>query len=899
MDREAYIKDLEMRVASLEAIEKGRVDAQARYDRDEKYRLSMLGHENNRWDFSDNMYLLPTEDWKNDIRLQQSGKNHWLWFDRWGMNPDFIKRFPNKIVNSGFEWFDENKKPLFWDTNGKVTDDSNWEGTVALELAPGQTAKQSTLAEIDRPHVPAGADPEWWENFPTRVSFKHKGARVKAWVERYDTGAPVYIYDNKEEGNINKFKQDVGFIREGYELEWGPIDNWAVFWDDDEFGNYVDRSADTMKYVTFGYASFWFMPEPGMGRVRVCFQNIGEEEGSAFIGPFWEEEKPASEWTIRSGTDRYYPVKTIQGHNEYSNSGIGNWVPTEDGQYLCAWAQDIGDDYSIMLGLSDSEENFFTNDYPVQETILIHNILGVPRPPVHPTWQQPSKAVAPVALHKLEDGKILLFIKDREPRKEWQTERDDWLTEPWGSNIKCYISPSGNGYEIIDEEKVSDFEYLSTVYQNRPGWSLPAHAGTFYGLDQETRWDRGMLNEPFRTFGGALILTACMGFNWREAGLIFRSTDQGETWTRVFGFRTVMYGDLHEGFCRPFQIKDSGTIFAMMQCGSGWKHMFVSQNDGVTWEEQLTENGNRFGHGGLGFLTQVPRFENFHSSFWYDEENDLLYMHSAGTYGGCGLYYLENPTTNRIMSFAYHRWKEHDLDDPESWKERSQWEFMMYTHSNALGYTRLYLTPEERLVVQFTDSVNWPRTSGRTVIIGFGGAGNLWLDAVQIEPDFTGKHPSFYTKGPRSISPVEIIGMPGIGVPGTDPDTGDPVLLPNPHADTHCVGGSDHVTPECIGAAPAEHEHPGMSVYRQTFFNATQWIVEHFKNNSVLISIWKGSVGDYGYGTQPYGTTPYGTGGAGYMLVEATHEPTIEELDHDRLQITWTEATSGKVVVIG
>jgi hypothetical protein len=50
-----------------------------------------------------------------------------------------------------------------------------------------------------------------------------------------------------------------------------------------------------------------------------------------------------------------------------------------------------------------------------------------------------------------------------------------------------------------------------------------------------------------------------------------------------------------------------------------------------------------------------------------------------------------------------------------------------------------------------------PAKSGR-VWIRFSniGGGAAYIDAVQMEPDFNGKYPSFYTNGPYSVSADEI-----------------------------------------------------------------------------------------------------------------------------------------------
>ena len=50
MEDKEYIQQLEQRLKALEDAKKAEMDAAEKAKRDEKYRLSMLGHENMRWD---------------------------------------------------------------------------------------------------------------------------------------------------------------------------------------------------------------------------------------------------------------------------------------------------------------------------------------------------------------------------------------------------------------------------------------------------------------------------------------------------------------------------------------------------------------------------------------------------------------------------------------------------------------------------------------------------------------------------------------------------------------------------------------------------------------------------------------------------------------------------------
>ena len=92
--------------------------------------------------------------------------------DSYGLNPEYIKFYPNKCWNSSFEVFDSaTLKPKYWDTSGVVSPDANFDNTYSLKLSPGQYAQQ---VEVDNE---GQADPGWWAWCPeTRVSFRVKGS---------------------------------------------------------------------------------------------------------------------------------------------------------------------------------------------------------------------------------------------------------------------------------------------------------------------------------------------------------------------------------------------------------------------------------------------------------------------------------------------------------------------------------------------------------------------------------------------------------------------------------------------------------------------------------------------------------------------------------------------------
>ena len=70
-------------------------------------------------------------------------RNNHLMIDRWGLSPDYIKRHPNMVKNSGFERYEEESMiPHEWTGEGTVTTEESWEGRACLKLEPGQTMSQ-------------------------------------------------------------------------------------------------------------------------------------------------------------------------------------------------------------------------------------------------------------------------------------------------------------------------------------------------------------------------------------------------------------------------------------------------------------------------------------------------------------------------------------------------------------------------------------------------------------------------------------------------------------------------------------------------------------------------------------------------------------------------------------
>lgn len=150
-----------------------------------------------------------TEEEEKKIRygLEIRGRNNVVMLDEYGIDPRFIKTFKNLIFNSSFERFDPvSKIPHFW-TGGISTADSSFDNTRSMKLNPGETSEQTRTQGNYNPR----ANPAWWDNRPTRVSFFKKGGDVQVQVfSEYDyapyplrdeAGMMATYYNTRESNN--------------------------------------------------------------------------------------------------------------------------------------------------------------------------------------------------------------------------------------------------------------------------------------------------------------------------------------------------------------------------------------------------------------------------------------------------------------------------------------------------------------------------------------------------------------------------------------------------------------------------------------------------------------------------------------------------------------------------
>lgn len=195
--------------------------------------------------FADHLGNVKSKSLEVSEHILIQSKNSEVLLNEWGMNPDFIKRFPNMVFNSGFEQHEEYAEatvrypglPLYWEGDGRCDTWASFEGNVSLELFPTQYIEQGWVDSSAH----AGADPNWWHNMQTRVSFRQKNGSVRVWVKLVSNNSNLLLIDNSVEPAVTGEFLDYPFV---------------INWED-------------------GLRTFFFQPVLGGGKVKICFQAIG------------------------------------------------------------------------------------------------------------------------------------------------------------------------------------------------------------------------------------------------------------------------------------------------------------------------------------------------------------------------------------------------------------------------------------------------------------------------------------------------------------------------------------------------------------------------------------------------------------------------------------------------
>lgn len=173
-------------------------------------------------------------------------------FDHYGVNPMWLKYYPNKCWNSSFEGFDETtKRPKYW--SGGVSDNAaTYDNTYAMKLTPGQSSQQ---IEEDGEGL---ADPAWWNHINTRISFKQKHGAVRVSVHRYSDNVALTLINEK--GNRSTY---IDYL---YAVDWPA-----------------------------GYRTFAVENQPGTGKIYLKFTNI-DSTNSVYIDAVQIEPDFTGKW---------------------------------------------------------------------------------------------------------------------------------------------------------------------------------------------------------------------------------------------------------------------------------------------------------------------------------------------------------------------------------------------------------------------------------------------------------------------------------------------------------------------------------------------------------------------------------------------------------------------------
>jgi len=133
-------------------------------------------------------------------QIINKAENKQQFIDQYGLNPDFIKRYPNKIYNSSFEVYNPiSLKPDYWSA-GIIERNSAYDNSVSLKISQGLIVQQE---EINGEGM---CDPSWWNLENSRVSFRHKGGSggsIRVSVHKLIDDMSLIITDNSGEPEVS------------------------------------------------------------------------------------------------------------------------------------------------------------------------------------------------------------------------------------------------------------------------------------------------------------------------------------------------------------------------------------------------------------------------------------------------------------------------------------------------------------------------------------------------------------------------------------------------------------------------------------------------------------------------------------------------------------------------
>jgi len=148
-------------------------------------------------------------DNEGDVRLADENGNGTI-LDQFGLDTKFIKWFKNMEYNTGFEIYDEDYMPHYWD-GGVSTQSSSFFGSRSLMLVPTETSMRIMRGSKGL------VNPQWYDDIShkTRVSFHKKGGKVRISVlDASNDFTPFTLTD--ENGNTGSY------IEYAYNANWVP-----------------------------------------------------------------------------------------------------------------------------------------------------------------------------------------------------------------------------------------------------------------------------------------------------------------------------------------------------------------------------------------------------------------------------------------------------------------------------------------------------------------------------------------------------------------------------------------------------------------------------------------------------------------------------------------------------
>jgi len=165
----------------------------------------------------------------DDAQIQTRGNWDFGFASLVGIDPSNLKVHSNKVHNSQFEYFNNTtNKPYYWDTDGVVTADSNFEDTHSLKLESSQYAIQKKEGTVGLWST------TWWSWTSSRIGFRAKGSsgssKVKVEIlNSSNVAQPLKYWDFNETNKQWEETTGVTYIEYDLIADWvGSLKTFAV-----------------------------------------------------------------------------------------------------------------------------------------------------------------------------------------------------------------------------------------------------------------------------------------------------------------------------------------------------------------------------------------------------------------------------------------------------------------------------------------------------------------------------------------------------------------------------------------------------------------------------------------------------------------------------------------------